>query len=101
MYGYIQRACYFRLIIDLQSFNKILKDCRDNKKYEAKEVVEIKLNLTEKCKSAISADNEFVRIVHKDWYADVSIKKVIIKEKIILQLGKILDSNAKIKHTNT
>jgi hypothetical protein len=100
MYGHIQRACYFRLIIDRKSFNKILKDCSENKKNDAKEVIEIKLKATEKCKKATSNSNEFIRLIHKDWYIDIGIRKIISEKGYIIQLGKIID-HAKITHTKT
>ncbi len=94
MYGYIQKACYFRLVINKKSFDKLLKECDDTKKNNVKENIKIKLRDTPAAGKAVATEVEFIRFIHDKLYIDITIKKIQVAEGFIIQLEKILDHNA-------
>lgn len=98
MYGHIEKATHFRLIIDQKTFKQIYRRCTYNKR--AQQFIEIILNNTKKCQQAIALKNQFIRFVHNGWYMDIEIRKIIIQEEYKIQLGKIIDY-AKITHIKT
>lgn len=98
MYGYVEKATHFRLIIDNETFKQIYKRCTYNKR--AQQFIEINLKNTPKSEKALSRNNHFIRFVHNGWYMDIEIRKIINQNGYTIQLGKIIDY-AKITHIKT
>lgn len=98
MYGYVEKATHFRLVIDRKTFKQIYKRCTYNKR--AQQFIEINLKNTQKCQKALALENQFIRFVHNGWYMDIEIRRIITKEGYLIQLGKIIDYS-KITHIKT
>ena len=79
---HIQPPDYVRIETTKANFEQIFK-CRltnievEKKKYKGK--------LTDK--------TEFIRFVHEAWYMDVTIRKIVIKDHMLIHLDKIIDYN--------
>lgn len=98
MYGYVEKANHFRLVIDRKTFKLIYKRCSYNIKTQR--FIEIKLKNTQKCKRALSLENQFIRFVHNGWYMDIEIRRITEKRGYLIQLGKIIDYS-KMTHIKT
>lgn len=83
MYYHIERAKFITIEVNRKTFNKIF----------ARQLEEIILEKNKSWERKLSEQNEFLRLIHDEWYMDVSIRKTVCREEFVIHIGKIIDCN--------
>lgn len=79
---HIEKAKYFRVAIDDKlTFNRI----------HEQRILELNLKSSERSLKALSVNNEFIRFIWRDWYMDITIRKIVPYDGFRIHLGKVID----------
>ena len=87
MYGYVEKVNFIKIDINRRAFNEIFRHCSYNKKNSAKEIYKSKIT-KKQFETASQVKQEFVRFTCKDWYMDVTIRKITATHVF---LGTVID----------
>lgn len=88
MFSRIEKVKFILLKIDKKKFNQIFKF----------KIIQIKLPNNAEWQQKLLEKNEFIRFKHKEWYMDITIRKIVLKKSYIIYLGNIIDYNTQHLH---
>lgn len=87
VYDYVEKVNFLKIEVTKKIFNEIFAHCSYNKKNGAKEIYKSKITKTQ-FETSVKVRQEFVRFTAKDWYMDVTIRKIT---ETHVFLGTVID----------